>query len=637
VNQWGFGVTLGHGQGPSAIAPSTGEKASDDLRVCAAFREVAAALAEGRGLEQVLHVIAEKLCELTGHVRCSIHLVDPDSGLLRGWAAHAPTNIDAQVRRLVSGGPGDGFTREVIASRRPVAVVDTMSDPRAVRSAMRQWNARSVLGVAMTLGDEVVGMVCLDDESTAGTFADDEQEMVLAFSGLAAAAVRQAQLTSQLKSSLSVVARQVDQLREASQLERSLTEIVLRGCSLREIGDTVAELLSKPSAIYNAQFRRLALSRGPVPAESCSLLLDPRVRSAPTVARALAELRPGVPGTIDPVPVAGLHHRLLVSSVTLGDHVLGYLAVAEQGTRLSLLDEALVLRAAASIALERSGEQRAAEADWHAVEAFTSGLLRGDQSPTDLERRAEVFGLRLDAPRVVGLVGSRGSGAVGFRSKQLARILTAPDSPSAVLAAPCGDDVAVILELPAGLPTRQGLKWARRRIEDSLVRVGDRAGLFAAVSSIVRASGDDRRAYGESQQVLTCMRTHLTVPGNQVLTADDLGAARLMLVNTPAAEARQFGQESLGPLLNEDDKSQDLLVTLAAFLGSGRSIRRAAEYLGVHTNTIRYRMTRIEKLTGLDVIAEANSQFTAQIAVLILRLNGQLPLDHRPPEDAGAT
>lgn len=620
---------------PDAYPPAKVDS-SNDLRVCTAFREVATALAEGRGLEQVLHVIAEKLCELTGHVRCSIHLADPDSGLLRGWAAHAPTDIDARVRRLVSGGPGDGFTREVIATRRPVAVVDALSDPRAVRSAMRQWNALSVLGVAMILGDEVVGMICLDDESTTRTFSDEEQEVVVAFAGLAATAVKQAQLTSQLKSSLSLVAKQVEQLKQASHLERSLTEIVLRGCSLREIGDTVTELLGRPCAIYNAQFRQLTLSRGRVPVESCSRLLDAKVRAVPEVARLLNELRPGVPETVEPVPAAGLHHRLLVSSVALGDQLLGYLTVAEQGGPLSLLDEAVVLRAAASIALERSGEQRVAEADWHTVEAFTSGLLLGDHSPTDLERRADLLGLRLDAPRVVGLVGSRAAGGIGLRSKQLARILTGPDSPSAVLAAPSGDDVAVILELPADLQPRQGLEWARSRLADGLAQVGHRAGLFAAISSIVRAPGADRRAYGESLQVLACMRTHVTLPGDQVLATDDLGAGRLMLVNTPADEASQFCHDTVGPLLNEDGKSQDLLETLAAFMDSGRSIRRTAELLGVHTNTIRYRMTRIEKLTGLDVTADSNSQLTAQVAVLILRLTGQLSPDRRPPADSGA-
>ena len=602
----------------------------DDLRACAAFREVAEALSEGQDLERVLHVIAEKLCQLTGRARCSIHLVEPESGLLHGRVGHAATDIDAQVRRLVSGGPGDGFTREVLATRRPVALVDTLSDPRAVRAAMRRWNARSVLGVPMLLRHEVVGMVCLDDERAA-TFAEQEQDLVAAFADLAATAVKQAQLTTQLRSSLATVATQVEQLRRAAALEERLTEIVLRGSTLRELGDSVAELLGKPCAIYNSRFRRLALSPGEAgPGPGRPRLLDAEVRAVPAIEGQLDGLRPGHPEIVEPAPSAGLHHRLLVSSVVLGSQHLGYIAVAEHGQRLSVLDEAVVRRAAVSIALERSGERRAAELEWHTVEAFTGSLLRGEESPDVLERRAEVLGLRLDVPRVVCLVAARDGAGAGISTHALARLLTGPDCPSAVIGAPCGEDIALILELPDDLAPRDGIRWVTRRLGDALRRVDHDGGLFAAVSTVARAPGEDSRAHGECRQVLASMRHHLTLPGNQVLAADDLGAGRLLLATADAAEARRFGRDALGPLLGDDDTSRDLLVTLAAYLDGGRSVGRTARLLGVHANTVRHRMARVEKLTGLRVATDADSQLTAQLALLVLRLNGHLPLVTEP-------
>ncbi|WKN52518.1 helix-turn-helix domain-containing protein (plasmid) [Rhodococcus opacus] len=54
-----------------------------------------------------------------------------------------------------------------------------------------------------------------------------------------------------------------------------------------------------------------------------------------------------------------------------------------------------------------------------------------------------------------------------------------------------------------------------------------------------------------------------------------------------------------------------------------RSTRRTTS--GVHANTIRYRTARIEQLTGLDVATDAHAQLTAQLALLILRMNGLLP------------
>jgi DNA-binding PucR family transcriptional regulator len=45
----------------------------------------------------------------------------------------------------------------------------------------------------------------------------------------------------------------------------------------------------------------------------------------------------------------------------------------------------------------------------------------------------------------------------------------------------------------------------------------------------------------------------------------------------------------------------------------------------LHENTIRYRLGRIETEIGLPVATDADAQFTAQLAILVLRLEGQIP------------
>jgi DNA-binding PucR family transcriptional regulator len=66
----------------------------------------------------------------------------------------------------------------------------------------------------------------------------------------------------------------------------------------------------------------------------------------------------------------------------------------------------------------------------------------------------------------------------------------------------------------------------------------------------------------------------------------------------------------------------DLLQTLRVFFDSSRSVRRSAERLGVHENTIRYRLARVEEHTGLAVASSSEDQLTMQLALLILRLIG---------------
>jgi len=611
--------------GPADAVPASYR---DDIRACTAFREVAEALSEGRDFDAVLHLIAEKLSFLTGADRCSIHLVDKETGLLHGRAAHAPTDIDAQVKQLVSGTIQDSFTREILSTRRPVALLNTMSDPRSIKSAMRRWNARSVLGVPMVLRDEVIGVVYLDSENTPIEFSAADQELAVAFADLGATAIRLTQLTTRLRSSLSTVATQVEQLRQAASLEEQLTEIVLKGSNLREIGDTVARLLGKPCAIYDSAFRRRVLSH-PVPSAQnfTPKLLDKDLREAPSVRETLAQLKPGTPTVIQPLPWLGLHHRLLICAVLLDGECWGYVVVAEHGRRLSPLDEAVVRRAALNIALERSGERRAGTVQWHTIEAFTGSLLRGDESVTALEERAEVLGLRLDVPRVVCLVAARQKDtALHVSPQMLARRLTDRESPSAVMAAPVGNDIALILELPEGADRRRGVAWATNRVRAALTGTLSEGAVNVAISTVVHAPGEDSRAYNEARQVLSCMHHHLGIPGNQFLTVDELGAGRLLLSSTDPTDALRYAHDALGPLLASDSgKTRELLTTLSVFLDAGWNVRRAARLLGVHANTIRYRTARIEQLTGLDVATDAHAQLTAQLALLILRMNGVLP------------
>jgi DNA-binding PucR family transcriptional regulator len=110
-----------------------------------------------------------------------------------------------------------------------------------------------------------------------------------------------------------------------------------------------------------------------------------------------------------------------------------------------------------------------------------------------------------------------------------------------------------------------------------------------------------------------------------VLTADDLGAGRLFLATAEREEAERFAHDTLGALLTDEEGAHDLLLTLQVFFEHGRSVRRSARALAVHENTIRYRLARIEDRTGLGVAHSSNDQLTAQLALLVLKLEGELP------------
>ena len=72
------------------------------------------------------------------------------------------------------------------------------------------------------------------------------------------------------------------------------------------------------------------------------------------------------------------------------------------------------------------------------------------------------------------------------------------------------------------------------------------------------------------------------------------------------ASLPDLGEDPLAELIAHDDRrGGDLAGTLLAWLDAGGDVVRTAELLGVHSNTLRYRLRRIGELVGTDLRYDA--------------------------------
>jgi DNA-binding PucR family transcriptional regulator len=95
---------------------------------------------------------------------------------------------------------------------------------------------------------------------------------------------------------------------------------------------------------------------------------------------------------------------------------------------------------------------------------------------------------------------------------------------------------------------------------------------------------------------------------------DDLGVLRVLATGGKVASVQAFVDEWLGPLLPTDARQPgELLDTLTTFLDVGANQRAAADALGIHVSTMRYRLRRIGEITGRD-INSAETRFEFQLA-----------------------
>jgi GAF domain-containing protein len=595
---------------PAGAGQSDQPRGADYKEVVQAFGRVSAALGDFRELDGLLHLIAEQICELVGVSRCSLYLRDKTSGLFRGQVGHWHHNIDQRVKRLVSGIDADGFTAQILATKSPVVVSDTRADPRPVRSTMREWRIRSMLGVPMLLRDEIIGIIYLDDEDRLRAYTPEHAAIASAFADLAAVAISQAQLTTDLRARLITVGRQNRAMRQANEAEERLTSLALNGDSVQAIAEAVADLTQKAVSIHDGSQRRIA---GAIPpdAEEASLpqLLEPGFRDHAEVRAALAGIIGGKAEIVEPIPRAGISRRSLVAPVMIRGELWGSLIVAEH-SRLTPTDVQIARRAATIVAWEMSAERRAVAATDDARGSLLAELLRGPRNVDALVRRADYLGIDLDREHFLCLIR-------GGDSKLTAEmVVDLVDGDAGVMATETEEGIVVLLPL-AGLATEHESPGAAAKAALAVLGGDTRV----AISAPCRAIAKYHAALADARQVLRCIDT-ICGPEIRVLSVEDLGPGRLLFATSDPKEIDRFTAETLGTLLDGTKASEELLRTLDAFFDAGRSVRKAAIALDVHENTIRYRLGRIEAVASLDILNDSAAQFNVQMAMIGRSLRG---------------
>ncbi len=602
-------------------------------RAFEAFSRITPAIAEVTSVDDLLTLVARQACAVVGVERCSVYLREERQNLFRGCAGCSNGGaLGEDIKRWIAGVPADGVTRELLETRRPVIVANARQDQRMVKATVRHWKIRSIMEVPMIFNDEIVGLLLLDDVDAQHSFSDEDAEQARAFANLAAVAVTQARVRLELHSKLDVASRQLHALRRASAVDEQLSELVLEGRSLGDLTRSLAELLGKPCALFRLSGERQAAAH-PDGADDKALprLLEPEVAAHPDVRHAFAANSGNRAFVVGPIPSAGVLHRHLVAPVALGEELWGHLVVMEHKARFSGGDLVAVRRAATLIALQVSAERKAVEAEWDSGSSLAAELLGGSADSALARRRADRLGVDIESRRMVMLIGSRSGieeDAPDFRAVAASFRERAPHLTVHVTA--IGAAVAAVVEVPEREEPEAFAHENRELFEAVRGSLRPSGHLIAGVSAVHGGREGARNAHREARQVVECIRRFSPPDGPQLFSAYELGVGSLLLSSSDGEAVAAFAEETVGELVREQSKA-DLLTTLCSFFDNMGSIRGSAAALGVHENTIRYRLSRIEELTGLAVMHDPDAQLRARLSLLVLLLQGRLPAGLHTP------
>jgi purine catabolism regulator len=266
-----------------------------------------------------------------------------------------------------------------------------------------------------------------------------------------------------------------------------------------------------------------------------------------------------------------------------------WIVAIKDGGALSDFERLMLRQAVTIVALELLRARVAGQTERRLAGDVLQALVTGELAGAELARRLAPFGV---GERVAAIVLPQseleGPLAAALRDEAVPALVASAGPVVCALVPGTEDDELVAL------------------VHRALARINGDAGtaVRAGVGRPVPA-GDGRRSFHEARCALEAVTLGVTgngSAGSAVATYKDLGSFQLLLSLQDDEALRLFCDSVLGPIeASEGGYGGELVRSLEAFIEENGQWERAARRLYCHRHTLRYRIRRVEELTGRDL------------------------------------
>jgi sugar diacid utilization regulator len=550
--------------------------------------ETARDLTALRDIEQVLEAIVRRARQLMG---CQIGYLANYDRQREEFYMRATDGALSEDLRTLKLKRGIGLIGLIEKTGTPLSSADYQPDARFLHSELvdsifREEGIRSILGVPLLVGGEVIGVLFVGDRYVR-SYVPWELSILSTLAAHAAVAILNAHAFEESRAALQQASRanallqkQAAGIQRAATAHEELTSLVAKGGGLLDLCRLVAGMLGGTVLTLDEAGRPMVGPAAPNGGEGPerdgpSRAIGERIRQALRESRTLGR---------SVAAAASPGEACRVSAVVGGNGILGGLVIwtpAELDEfAVRIFERSAVVTGVLLLSQERT--ELAANADRSAI---LRSLLSWQQADwAHLSAGAARHGLDLSRPMALAAVEVEG----GRASYLLRQVRGTPGLETMLL-----DEVDGLLVVLAGA-NQSGM--VHRFLEDRLrAEWGDQ--INAVVARPVDRAADLARAYQSLRRCLGLLRS---------LRRRGCVAAEAELSPYAVVFEKQGGRDLdallgavIGPLLEEDrERGSALAETLLAYLDHGYNARKTAASLGIHVNTLRQRFETIRDLIG---------------------------------------
>jgi purine catabolism regulator len=378
-----------------------------------------------------------------------------------------------------------------------------------------------------------------------------------------------------------LVNEQYEVLQRGLAIQRRLERLVLEERGLEEIAATVASAVGGTVAVLDGRGERLA-GRG-----------FRRQLSA----EAIAAIRREVIGH------AGDGHPFVPSHPSLAGRALAHPVVSPGGGLpqawvvivrdsggLGDFERLILQQAVAIVALELMRRRVEQETERRLAGDVLAAALGGMMDPLELRRRLEPFGIGEEAAVLVFAVDNPAAAAATLEATLAADGCAAVVAPHEIGGR---ELLCAVLDTADTDPLEAAAKARATLIEQ--------CGPTRAAAGRVGPPASLRHSFHEARCALEAT-AFANGSAPEVASWRDLGAFTLLLSIQDDDALQLYCDSVLGPIeAGDEEYGGELLRSLEAFIEQNGQWERAARQVYCHRHTLRYRMRKVEELTGRDL------------------------------------
>ncbi|MEM7032931.1 MAG: PucR family transcriptional regulator ligand-binding domain-containing protein [Chloroflexota bacterium] len=406
-----------------------------------------------------------------------------------------------------------------------------------------------------------------------------------------------------------LISQQYTLLKRSDYIHQTLTQVVLEGGQMQDLADLLARLVHRSITIENPELNRLfayathgegeldIARQESIQAGKTPPLIRKHVLESGILEEAKQRLQPVI---VPAAPEVGMTDERYVAPIVVGREIYGYVWLIAGDDPLDESDRMAIERAAVVAALIMLNETAVRQTEARLQSDLISQILSGQAESISLLDRANRLGLDLQQPQRVLLLKPPDDVLPSLRLADEFRTTIQEVSPNYIIQ-PLGR--YLILILPDEVATADLCIALTQRLSGLKISIGRTA------SALVNLAQSHR----EAEEAMEIGQTLAT--GYDIYDFDELGFLPWLYHLPKNTRLVNPYIQRISRLATEERAARaQLLQTLEVLLDCGNNASETARVLGIHRNTLTYRLKQIEALCDVS-LANPEVRLNLQIAI----------------------